>query len=415
MKLLSKLTNRYLGWSLLVMVFLGVVIYFTLSVIINRQMDERLTQNLQTVELQLAQEPGTVFVEPVAKVEKTGRTPESIVFSDTLIYNENERELEDYRQIRAVKYIGEDSYKIVLRRSKIESEDFLTTLALVTILGMFLLWLILFLVTRSLAKSLWNPFFTNLKRIEQFSANDRQALQFSETGIFEFDQLNETVNQLTRHIVTDFQNQKQFSEDVSHELQTPLAIISSRLENLLGNLGLNEHTETLNSIYTSVRRLSKLNKAMILLSKIENNQFASVEQTNLKIIVNQKLEEFSELIALKNLKLKLDFNTDFIVPVPEALSEILINNLLSNSINHTSEGGRISIRKYGKQIQFCNTGAEEIADPKKLFNRFYKADPASQSVGLGLAIVKKICDLYHIQIHYHFAEGQHCFEISSEN
>jgi len=413
MKLLSKLNTQYIIWSFVAMAFTGVAIYIVLSLIINNQMDERLTGNLQKVEKQLAQSPGTTFFEPDTEVKKIKRTMEIVVFSDTLIFNEQEQELENYRQISAVKNIGENYYRIVIQKSKIESEDLLATLALVTLLGMILLWLILLAVNRRVAKSVWQPFFTNLKTIEQFSVGMQQPVQLDNTGISEFDQLNEVVTRLTRQIITDFRNQKQFSEDVSHELQTPLAIISSRLESLLGNAELNKYTEILSSIYSSVLRLSKLNKALILLSKIENNQFASEERSNLKSIVAEKLDEFSELIALKKLVPETKVINDFTVPVPPALAEILINNLLSNSINHNTEGGQIKIEINSNCLLLCNSGTEKIDEPQKLFNRFYKVDPSGSSVGLGLAIVKKICDLHQITIQYYFCENFHCFKLKS--
>ena len=415
MNLLKKLTNRYIGWSLLVMLLSGIIIYFTLSVIINSQMDERLNENLSAVENQLKQMPETVFFEPGATVQKTVAATETILLSDTLIYNQNEKEFEKFRQISAIKNIGNTTYRIVLRKSKIESEDLLTTLALVTILGMVLLWIILFLVTRHVAKSLWQPFFINLNRIQHFSIHAREAVQLEKTGISEFDQLNEVIKKLTAQIITDFQNQKQFTEDVSHELQTPLAVISTRLENLLGSSELTRNRETLNSIYASVRRLSKLNRAMILLSKIENNQFASEEQSSLKTIVAEKLDEFSELIELKQLTIETEFINDFVVGVPPSLAEILISNLLSNSINHNTAGGKIQIIMNSNHFGICNSGTRIIAEPEKLFNRFYKSDPSSQSVGLGLAIVKKICDLQHLEIRYQFNENLHCFEITSQH
>ncbi len=409
MKLLNRINNRYIVWSLAVMLFSGIIIYFILSVVINDQLDERLLENLQPVEKQLRQSPGTAFIEPVAKIQKTGKAPETAVFSDTLIFNQGEQEYEEYRQISAVRNIDGNFYRIVLRKSKIESEDFLITLVAVTILGMILLWLILLIVNRRIAKSVWQPFFSNLKAIEQFSVTAQKPVQLNNSGISEFDQLNAVVTSLTRQIIADFQNQKQFSEDVSHELQTPLAIISSRLESLLGEPELNKHTDVLNSIYISVRRLSKLNKALILLSKIENNQFASTEQSNLKTIVEEKLDEFSELIALKQLTTEKETTEDFIIPVPPALAEILITNLMSNSINHNTEGGIIRIEMNENQMLFCNSGNTEIAEPEKLFNRFYKAEPSSQSVGLGLAIVKKICDNYDLSIQYVFRSNHHCF------
>jgi len=414
MKLLSRLTNRYLSLSLVVMVFSGTIIYFSLSVIINRQLDERLNENLQSVNKQLTLVPETTFFDPVAHVEKIKVNTEMTIFSDTLIFNEREQELEKFRQISTIQNVAGDYYQIVLRISKIESEDLLATLALVTIAGMLLLWLILFLVTRRIAKSLWQPFFTNLKQIEQFSVITQNEVQLEETGIFEFDQLNESVRKLTRKITSDFQNQKQFSEDVSHELQTPLAIISSRLESLLENPGLEEHADSLNSIYTSVRRLSKLNNAMIMLRKIENNQFASEERTNLKEVLKEKLEEFSELIRLKELQLETQLTDNMMVAISKSLIEILINNLISNSINHTEQGGKIKIDLSGRKLSICNTGKEQIPDPAKLFNRFYKGDPVSQTAGLGLAIVKKICDLHSLDIHYEFYNNLHCFVITRQ-
>ena len=410
MKLLRKLNIQYIIWSFAAMAFTGVAIYIALSLIINNQMDERLGSTLQTVEEQLARSPETAFFESRTHVREIAKAPEIVTFSDTLIYNKNEQEMEDYRQISAVKNIGEKTYRIVIHKSKIESEDLLATLTFAILLGMLLLWIVLLVVNRRVAKSVWQPFFSNLKIIEQFSVTAQKPVQLNNSGISEFDQLNDVVTGLTRQIISDFQNQKQFSEDVSHELQTPLAIISSRLESLLGNKELNKHAETLNSIYTSVRRLSKLNKALILLSKIENNQFASTEQSNLKTIVDEKLDEFSELIALKQLTLEKEITGNFMVAIPPALAEILVSNLLSNSINHNTEGGKIRIEMNSNRMLICNSGTTKIAEPEKLFTRFYKVNPSSQSVGLGLAIVKKICDLHHIGIQYTFTNRFHCFE-----
>lgn len=411
MKLLSKLNKRYVLWSLVAMVFSAAAIYITLSVIINRQMDERLTANLKIVEEQLARSPETAFFDATTNVKQIAEAPESVALSDTLLYNAREQEYEDYRQISAIKNIGGTTYHIAVYQSKIESEDLLATLVLATMLGMLLLWIILLAVNRRVAKSLWQPFFANLKIIEQFSVSEQQPVKLGQTGISEFDQLNAVVTGLTQQIITDFRNQKQFSEDVSHELQTPLAIITSRLESLLGKPELSQHAESLNSIYASVRRLSKLNKALILLSKIENNQFASTGESHLKTIVEEKLGEFSELLALKQLKFEKEIAGDFVVPVPPALAEILISNLLSNSINHNYEGGKIRIEMNKTRLQICNSGTSEIAEPTKLFNRFHKGDPSSQSVGLGLAIAKKICDLHHLKIRYAFRNNFHCFEI----
>ncbi|MFH1000145.1 MAG: HAMP domain-containing sensor histidine kinase, partial [Bacteroidota bacterium] len=321
-------------------------------------------------------------------------------------------ELEEYRQVFAVKNINGSYYSITVTKSKIESEDLLATLALVTVMAMLLLTGTLIFVNRRVARSVWLPFYKNLQIIEQFSANEKKPVILEETGITEFDKLKSVLTGLTKHIISDFQNQKQFSEDVSHELQTPLAIISSRLEILLNDSELSQHhAEVLQSIYSSVRRLSKLNKELILLSKIENNQFSGNETINLKILAVEKLDEFNELIRLKNLNVETSLDDDFIIETNPVLAGILVNNLLSNSINHTPEGGKIKIKTSAGKLSFCNSGNSEIPEPEKLFDRFYKVDPSSGSVGLGLAIVKKICDIQNLSVQYIYTKSLHCFDL----
>lgn len=375
-------------------------------------MDEQLANNLQFVEKGLEKTTEQETFEPLTEITKIDKAPEKTFFSDTLIFNNQENENEEYRQITSVKNIAGNYYRITVRKSKIESEDLLETLALVTVLSMLLLTVTLIIVNRRIAKSVWQPFYNNLKSIEQFSVNDKKPVLLHSTGITEFEQLNSAITNLTGQIVSDFQNQKQFSEDISHELQTPLAIIASQIEALLNDNALQEkHSEKLNSIFNSAQRLTKINKSIILLSKIENNQFYSDEETNLTQLITEKLEEFSELIKLKKLTLETELHNDLIVPIPQTLAEVLLNNLISNSINHNVKGGKIKIEILKNQLKICNSGLTEINQPERIFARFYKGDPSSTSVGLGLAIAKKICDLYHINIEYHFNESSHCFAL----
>jgi len=271
----------------------------------------------------------------------------------------------------------------------------------------------LVLINRRITKVVWQPFYENLKIIGRFSVREQKEVTLKTTGISEFDEMNAVLSNLTRQIVSDYRNQKQFSEDISHELQTPLAIISSRLEALLNAQELDQkRVEIVTSIYNSVTRLSKLNKALILLSKIENNQFPGNEKTNLKTLVADKIDEFSELIRLKNLEIETQLTDNFTLTADPALAEVLINNLLSNSINHTKSGGKINVACTAGKVSFCNSGIEAIPEPEKLFNRFYKTNPSSGSVGLGLAIVKKICTQLNLDISYHFSDSMHCFTVS---
>ncbi len=413
MKLLTKLNIRYILYSLAVLAISGVAIYFILSIIINRQMDEELAGNVIRIQNQLAKSAQTEFFDPYTEISTIGEKPEITFFADTLIYNEREDEMEEYRQINSVKNISGKYYKITVRKSKIESEDLLGTLALVTVLAMLLLTATLILVNRKVAKSVWLPFYKNLEIIGQFSVKEKKPVELEKSEITEFDQLNEVLTGLTKQIISDFQNQKQFSEDVSHELQTPLAIINSQLETLLDEPGLTrQHSEKLGKIYDSVRRLSKLNKELVLLMKIENKQFPVAETVNLVQVFEEKIAEFAELVSLKNLAIEPKFNTDFKVSIPRILAEILVNNLLLNSINHNMKGGKIIIESENNLLKISNSGTVAIIRPDMLFNRFYKENLSSNSVGLGLAIVKKICDGYSLSIAYSFENKLHCFVLN---
>lgn len=413
MKLLTKLNIRYIFFALIVMTVSGIAIYITLSVVINKQLDEQLANNLSLIENQLALNPKSLSFEPFAEVTKVEKNAITIVFSDTLILNTEEKELEVYRQISAIKNINGQYFSITISKSKIETEDLLATLALVTLLSMVLLTIILILVNRGVARSVWLPFYKNLAIVEAFSISNKNPLNLGKTGITEFDKLNSVLTVLTHKIISDFQDQKQFSEDVSHELQTPLAIILSKIEALLSENNLSQsQAEAIKSIYSSVRRLSKLNRELILLSKIENNQFAGVENIDLKQLLLEKIDEFKELIQLKKLKLETGFTGGLSFSIHPSLAEILINNLLSNSIKHNSEGGTIRIEINGGIIKISNSGNVPIEHPERLFNRFYKVDPSSGSVGLGLAIVKIICDTSSIIIDYSFVKNKHTFTLN---
>lgn len=174
-----------------------------------------------------------------------------------------------------------------------------------------------------------------------------------------------------------------------------------------------QHAEAVGKIYDSVRRLSKLNKELVLLMKIENKQFPVSGTVNLSHVFDNKIAEFAELIELKNLSIETNFANNFEVEMPGLLAEILANNLLMNSINHNLKDGKIIIETDDSFLKISNSGNAAIARPEMLFNRFYKENVSSNSVGLGLAIVKKICDNYSLSIDYSFSENAHTFTLTN--
>lgn len=415
MKLLTKLNIRYISYSLSVMVVSGILIYVFISKVVNKQLDEKLADISVRIEEKISNGGKVDWLLPFVEVSEIRNSSESSAFSDTIIMNRTENEQEVYRQITVVKKINEIQYKIEVRESKIESEDLIETLVEITLLAILFLTGSLIVVNRRISRSIWSPFYENLKKIEDFKLTEYSPLNLQQTGITEFDTLNGTVTRLTGQIISDFQSLKQFSEDASHEMQTPLAIISAKMESLLNDQELGEkQLKTIQSVLLSVQRLSKLNKELLMLIKIENNQFLSSEKISPGKIIREKLDEFRELLELKSISSKIRLQDDFEIEGNPILADLLISNLLSNAINHNISGGMIRISLYSGKLEMENTGPSEIAHPEKLFSRFYKENTSSNSVGLGLAIVAKICEVQGWKVSYNYVKPLHDFQVLFE-
>jgi len=413
MKLLSKLNSRYILYSLSITMVSGLMIYLVISAVVSNQLDEKLSGISQRIVEKLYNGGQIEWLLPFVEVSKIERTKESSSFSDTLIMNTNENELEEYRQLTVCQQINDSYYEIVVRESKIESEDLIGSLAGITLLAILFLTGSLILVNRKVAKSIWTPFYKNLEAIKGFSLQKQSVILFEPSGITEFDTLNEVITGLTNQIISDFRTMKQFSEDASHEIQTPLAIITAKLESLLNDQELNENQlKSIQSAHISAQRLSKLNKALLLLTKIENNQFPSIEKIDISKIILEKLEEFQELIELKEITVDLQIMKELIVEINPVLMDIFISNLLTNSINHNISGGVISVIINDAGLEIKNTGATAALDPEKIFLRFYKENQTVKSIGLGLAIVSKICMVQSWRISYLYTKPLHSFLIA---
>lgn len=412
MKLLNKINIRYILYSLVVMTVSGVLIYALISMFVNRQLDEKLAGIADRVQQKLAENGQVDWLKPFVEVTVVNAPAGTTLISDTLILNRHENEREEYRQLSVVKHINQSNYKIVVRESKLESEDLIQTLAGITLLAILILTTSLILINRNVARSVWAPFYENLRKIEAFKLTEYRPLHLQQTGITEFDALNETVTSLTEQIISDFRNLKQFSEDAAHEMQTPLSVISAKLETLLNDPDASiKQLETIQSTHRAVQRLSKLNKELLLLTKIENNQFVSAETLNLQELIIEKLAEFQEIFELKEITTEVQTKQNVKVKSDPILANLLINNLLSNAINHNIQGGLIRINLNNERLEIQNTGRAEIVNPERVFARFYKENTSGNSVGLGLAVVSKICEVQHWQVSYSYNKPMHCFRV----
>jgi signal transduction histidine kinase len=217
---------------------------------------------------------------------------------------------------------------------------------------------------------------------------------------------------MNERIRQDYQNLKEFIENISHEIQNPLAIIKSRIDLLQQSETLSKSQANLiQSIQNSSIRLSNLNKSLILLSKIDNNQFSDKEEVDIVENINYHLGNFEDIIKAKKITLQINFGNQIKVMADPNLISIMLLNLLKNSIYHNLPSGNIEIITGLNMLTIRNTGKEPDVNPEDLFKRFTKLSNKPESLGLGLAIVKKICDYYNFTVHYTFSNNNHIISI----
>jgi signal transduction histidine kinase len=419
MKLIERTGRSYLILSLVIFMLFGIVLYFILTAVMNNRLDESLRYNKEVISKRIKYDtPLTIFEEPeeLTPSENLLYPNDTIVFKDTLIFHaieglegvENTEEYEKYRQLTAYETLQGRRYKIIARNSLVRNQDFVTIITLLTIFITLLLVAGLWFFNTRTANKIWKPFYKNLNNLKNFSVQDQKPIQLQSSNIDEFMELNGSIKSLTEKLSSDYNNLKEFTENASHEMQTPLAIMQSKIELLLQSTNLNEsEIKQLTSIYQAGQRLSKLNKTLLTLAKVENRQFSEIEDVNISDLLNNKLELYDDFIVAKKLEVETDIERSIILKTNSTMVGMLITNLLSNAIRHNVEKGSIYVQLSSTHFQISNSGNELTVSPENLFNRFKKDSSSADSSGLGLAIVKKICEVNEWKIDYTFLDSQH--------
>ncbi len=420
MKLQTKINIRFLAVTFLVFAVAGVLFYFALGQVVDQNIREMLKSRQAYITLNLQQnDPSvdsiespdhTIFIERVTSINKYK------LFSDTLAYDQEEKELVPFRKMTFSVKSGESYYKVILLQSLLESEDLQMVIFYFMTVLFGIVLLALFFLNRWLSNKAWNPFFKSLLVLNNWKIGENQAVSFDLTGISEFDQLNSTLENMMKKIRADFVNLKEFTENASHEIQTPLAIIKSKLEMVLQDKTLNDqHYQRIRAAFESAIRLSKLNEALLLLSKIENQQFVDVTEVDMCQLIQSRLEYLEELFALKQIEVSVHLEAKVEFMLNPLLAEILINNLLSNALRHNFEKGQLIISSENQEITISNTGEGAPIDVSRLFHRFSKQTTSSESNGLGLAIAHEICKNYHLELSYCYLNEMHCMTIRQKS
>lgn len=427
MKLLDRSLRAYLLYSVVVILISTPIFHVVIERLFIEDVDEALLVRKRDLQSRVDQFPNlralmnwydvedNTFFRPLSPT-----TPQRDSIYDaeyTEIVDPVTTEPEPFRELSTrLTYRGQP-FHLITRISLVESEDLLQAIAL-TQAGLLILLLAGFvLLNRRISRQLWQPFYHTLEQLRQFGVDKNESLQLPPTDIAEFAELNQTLGELTSRGRQAFLRQKEFTDNAAHEMQTPVAIFQAKLELLSQTQPLTDNqAELIGSLNSVTVRLSRLNKSLLLLTRIDNQQYADTRPINLATLLDSLLNQSRESIEARRLMVERTGREDGpMVQANRTLLEILLTNLLVNAIRYTPSGGRIRIDAAPQSVTIANTGAPLTIPPEKLFARFQKGEAQTVGVGLGLAIAKQIAETNGYELTYAYGGGQHQFTLNIIN
>jgi two-component system, OmpR family, sensor histidine kinase QseC len=425
MRLLDRYNRVTLATTIIVMLITGIIYYVAINLILIDDVDKDLTveenEIFESVKKnnQLPQE----FESNEQQISFYEAVPGSVKreFIDTVYKNipsqyhrrhhHHEHEYESGRGLVSSITAGGKYYKITIVKSTVEAEDLLKIIFGITIGVILLLLLTLFITNRLLLNRLWQPFHNLLKELRLFNISDNKNIPQADTNIDEFKELNQAVAAMSARVKSDYKDLKTFTENASHELLTPIAVINSKLDSLLQTESFSpQQSKLLNDLYSAVSRLTRLNQSLLLLVKIENHLVDDKRPVDLRAIIEELTIQFEEIFNDKHLKVNCALSEKELQTNPY-LVDVLMNNLLSNAIRHNYKGGEINIELTANKLIIQNTGENVPLQTEEVFKRFQKSS-SSEGSGLGLTISKQICENLGFGINYSFEGGFHTFAIT---
>jgi signal transduction histidine kinase len=385
----------------------GIFLYLTIRKVVYKQIDNSLITEKTIIQDQIEQSDiipdfsATFGRQIEVKIHNKPISNVQII-SDTLIRDEQSGDDLSYRHIF---FSGntptQKGYTISILQILTEKQELLKAVSI----NMFLLFLSLFLISilinYLISRKLWSTFYRSVEKAGNYNISGEEALELPESDVLEFQQLNRVFDRMTRKMRSDYLNLKEYNENAAHEIQTPLAIIRSKMELLMQNKNLKKDSiDLIKSINEATTRLFKLNQGLLLISKIENQYFHEIKKLSLRVIAETCLDNYKEIMDLKGIRVEVEATDPALVEMNEVLADVLISNILSNAVRYNLDKGFIKCFIDDRFVIITNSGQPLTTDPGLLFRRFHKGSDNPQSVGLGLSIVKKIADTYNMKINY---------------
>ena len=346
--------------------------------------------------------------------EEYAESRDDIQYKDSMVYIVEKGETEPARILTTIFKNDEDRYyELTVSTPSIEKNDLRDAIQIWIIFLYVSLLLCIVIISVWVFYRNMRPLYVLLHWLDNYQTGKKNEPLKNKTRITEFRKLNDAAIRYAERTEQMFEQQKQFIGNASHEIQTPLAICRNRLEMLMEDESLSEsQLEELMKTHQTLEYITKLNKSLLLLSKIDNGQFTDTRELNLNVLLGQYLEDYKEVYDYRNIKVDIAEHAEFRVTMNESLAVALLTNLLKNAFVHNIDEGHIRIVITSGSITFRNSGIDRPLDKEHIFERFYQGNKKEGSTGLGLAIADSICRLQHLKIGYFFEQEEHCFEIS---
>ena len=422
MKLFYRVLMHLLVGIVVILVGWAVVFYMGIMEEINDEVDDSLedyteliiTRSLAGKELP-AHDSGSNNQYYLREVEPSyALSRPAIFYRDSMVYISEKKETEPARILTTLFKDKEGTYfEVAVYTPTIEKKD-LRQAIFQLLVGLFVSLLVaILLINIWVFRRSMRPFYRLVDWLDHSRLGKKNVPLENPTHTTEFRKLNEAVMRYATHSEEVFEQQKQFIGNASHELQTPLAICQNRLEMLMEDETLSEpQMEEILKTYQTLEYVSKLNKSLLLLSKIDNSQFVETSEVCINEVLHRYVDDYCEVYDYRGIRLTVEEKGEFRIRMNETLAVVLVTNLLKNAFVHNIDKGEIRIVITSSGIRFGNTGNGEPLDGKRIFERFYQGKKKEGSTGLGLAIVDAVCRQYQLRVSYSAVDGMHCFEVS---
>lgn len=336
-----------------------------------------------------------------------------ISYTDSMVYIAEKNETEPARILTTIfRNESGQHFELVVSIPTIEKKDLIEAIFYLVLTLYVALLLAIILINVWVFRKSMKPLYVLLRWLEDNRLGRKRTELRNPTNVTEFCKLNDAVNAYAAHSEEVFEQQKQFIGNASHETQTPLAICRNRIELLMEDETLKEEQiDELAKTLQTLEHVTRLNKSLLLLSKIDNNQFGEETHVVMNDVLKHFLEDYKDVYEYRNIDVDMTEEGLFEVDMNEMLATMLVTNLLKNAFVHNADGGKIKVSFSSDAMEFSNTGDDAPLDPQRIFERFYQGKKREGSTGLGLAIAHSICQQSGLQIKYEYRDGMHCFRV----